>query len=144
MKIIRNLLLSFALAFGVIGAFTFESVMVSAQETFDKTIETELKEINNENLDNGNSFVMVLTATDYMTATEWNNTNYKWLNHEELQGSRADIDYENNNVANADLDTNLSAYNYAVYMPKHWALSTLGHTKECSLIVNFQKTLLHY
>lgn len=52
MKIIRNLLLSFALAFGLLGVFIVESTTVSAQETFDKTIETELKEINNENLDN--------------------------------------------------------------------------------------------
>ena len=137
MKIIRNLLLSFALAFGLIGVFIVESTTVSAQETFDKTIETELKEINNENLDNGNSFVMVLTATDYMTATEWSNTNYKWLNHEDLQGSRADIDYENNNVANAELDTNLSAYNYTerILINGH-TLAEFGQTHSYKLIAN--------
>ena len=137
MKIIRNLLLSFALAFGVIGAFVVESATVSAQETFDKTIETELKEINNENLDNGNSFVMVLTATDYMTATEWSNTNYKWLNHEDLQGSRGDIDYENNNVANAELDTNLSAYNYTErILINGQTLAEFGQTHSYRLIAN--------
>lgn len=137
MKIIRNLLLSFALVFGLIGVFVVESATVSALETFDKTIETELKEINNENLDNGNSFVMVLTATDYMTAMEWSNTNYKWLNHEDLQGSRADIDYENNNVANAELDTNLSAYNYTEkILINGQTLAEFGQTHSYRLIAN--------
>ena len=110
MKRIVKLLFGFVMALCVCGGLSLTTV--AADATFDNVIQTEIKEINNENLDHGNSFVMVLTATDYMTATEWNNTNYKWLNDEYGTEDRSVIDYEENNIANAWLDTNLSSYNF--------------------------------
>ena len=117
----QKLLLTSVLACGFVGASVFgfveaidsESVTSFAQGTFGQTIETGIKEINNEGLDNGNSFVIALTKSDYMTATEWNNQNYKWLNDEFGTENREAIDYENKNVANAFLDKNLEAYNFA-------------------------------
>ncbi len=100
------------MACGFVSAVALGGVTSYAQGTFDKTIETGIKEINNESLDNGNSFVIALTASDYMTATEWSNQNYKWLNDEFGKEDRAAIDYDNKNVANAFLDKNLESYNF--------------------------------
>lgn len=137
MRLIQRLLLSFTLVLGLIGGFALDFATVSAQETFDQTIATEIKEINNENLDNGNSFVIVLTATDYMTAAEWSNTDYKWLNDEEGTEDRAAIDYENNNVANAFLDTNLDKYNFAEnILIDGQTLAEFGKTNTYKLIAN--------
>ena len=115
----------------------------SAETTFDKTIQTEIKEINNENLDQGKSFVIVLTVTDYMTATEWNNSNYKWLNDEYGKEDRSAIDYDNQNVANAILDTNLSAYNFdEMIIIDGQTLAEFGQTHAYKLVAN-KRTRVH-
>lgn len=74
----------------------------------ESTIATDLNKI--ESWDNGTSMIFYLSASDYMTATEWStesNEAYKWVN--EL----AYKDRENFNVCNALLDKNLDSYNYA-------------------------------
>lgn len=113
MKFQNLLLASVLLVSGFVGVSASDSATGFAQEAISQTIETEIKEINNEGLDDGNSFVIALTESDYMTATEWNKQNYKWLNDEYGKLDRATIDYENNNVANAFLDKNLDSYNFA-------------------------------
>ena len=79
-KVFASVLLSCLLG----GLFGITTAKASAEVgSFDKTIETTILGINNENLDQGTCFVMVLSDTDYMT-TEWSNTDYKWKNAEEL------------------------------------------------------------
>lgn len=104
----------FGLSIGVYAS----TLAVKAEETvFDKTINTKITDINNERLDNGNTFVMVLSATDYMTAEGWNNHNYMWLNDENVATeNRGNIDLSKNNVCNARMDKNLDKYNFEDYI----------------------------
>ena len=135
MKRIVKWLFGFVLALCVCGGLSWTAV--SADATFDNVIQTEIKEINNENLDHGNSFVIVLTVTDYMTATEWDNTNYKWLNDEKGTEDRSAIDYAENNIANGWLDTNLSAYNFTeMILIDGQTLAEFGETHTYKLIAN--------
>lgn len=90
----------------------------AAEMQFANAIVTEIDKINAENLDSGSCFVMELSVSDYMTATEWNNYNYKWYNCEKADGTnislaeRVQIDLTNNNLCNFVFDQNLSEYNF--------------------------------
>ena len=111
--------LSACLCFSVgVGVTNIAIAEETTEESYFNRISTTVSEINNENLDSGNAFVMVLSATDFMTATEWSNQDYKWLNAEEILTfeDRANIDTANNNVCNAQLDQNLSDYNFEEYI----------------------------
>ena len=139
----QKLVLSSVLVCGLLGGIAMERTTGYAQEAFDQIIETEIKEINNESLDNGNSFVIVLTASDYMTATEWDNKNYKWLNDEFGSENRETIDYAENNVANAWLDQNLSSYNFTeMILIDGQTLAEFGQTHPYTLIAN-KRTRVH-
>lgn len=140
-KRIVKWLFGFVLALCVCGGLSWTAV--SADVAFDNVIQTEIKEINNENLDHGNSFIMVLTVSDYMTATEWNNMNYKWLNDEFGSENRETIDYAENNVANAWLDQNLSSYNFTeMILIDGQTLAEFGQTHPYKLIAN-KRTRVH-
>lgn len=109
------------------------------EQSFTQTLETKVVGVNNENLDNGNCFVMVLLETDYMTAADWNTTDYKWKNAEEVLSfeDRKKIDAENCNVCNATLDQNLSEYNFEEYIfVDGQPLSTYAKTYPYKLIAN--------
>ncbi len=117
MRAIIKGLLSFAAAL-CIGAVGINAFSAAAEAGAENQISATVTEINNEKLDNGNSFVMVLSANDYMTADEWSNTNYKWLNAEDVKNvaDRKNIDLSANNVANAQLDQHLDEYNFEDYI----------------------------
>ena len=127
------------------GLFGLTTAKASAEETvFDKTIETTIVGINNEKLDNGTCFVMILSNTDYMT-TEWTYTDYKWANAEELSNveDRVTIDPTKNNVANAALDQNLSAYNFEEYiLIDGETLASYSQTHDYKLVAN-KRTRVH-
>ena len=123
-----------------VGAGTYwntELAAVRADET--NVISATVTEVNNERLDNGASFVMVLSENDYMTADEWSDKNYKWLNAEgvtTLEG-RADVDYSAWNVANAELDQNLDEYNFDDYIYVDGvSLAEFSQTNGYKLIAN--------
>lgn len=112
----RLLISALTVCFGLsVGAYA--AIEADAEQVFDTTTSTKITDVNNENLDNGKAFIVVLSNTDYMTATEWSNADYKWLNDEEISSSaRGDIDLANNNVCNAKLDQNLDQYNFEEYI----------------------------
>lgn len=134
-KVFATVLLSCLLG----GLFGLTTAKASAEvSSFDKTIETTILGINNENLDKGTCFVMVLSDTDYMT-TEWSNTDYKWKNAEELTKfeDRVKIDPTKNNVANAALDQNLSSYNFEEYILINGeTLASYSQTHSYKLVAN--------
>lgn len=137
MKSIFKLLFGFALAVGI-GFSVLENTSVVEANAEETNVSTKITEINNENLDHGNSFVMVLSANDYMTATEWSGADYKWINAEDYtEAQRDSIDFANNNVCNVPLDCNLTAYNFEEYIfIDGVALSTFGQTNAYKLIAN--------
>ncbi|MBQ7913041.1 MAG: hypothetical protein IJ308_04755 [Clostridia bacterium] len=115
----RNILLSAILAAGICGLVGAHSVTASATDTVFNSIQTQILAVNNENLDNGNVFVMELSATDYMTATEWSNGDFKWLNCEDINtelSNRGDVDLTNNNLCNIPMTENLESYNFEDYI----------------------------
>lgn len=118
---------------------------VAEDYKFDNVIHTKVTDVNNENLDNGNCFVMVLSQTDFMTATEWSNLNYKWLNAEEITSfeARATIDLANNNVCNAELDQHTSEFNFEekIFIDGV-SLATFAQTHPYKLIAN-KRTRVH-
>ncbi len=118
MKAIIKWLLCLTATFCVGACFGLNTTATVADTGVANSIEATITEVNNESLDNGNSFVMVLSANDYMTASEWSDRDYKWLNAEGVQdfAGRSDIDLSANNVANAQLDQNLGEYNFEEYI----------------------------
>ena len=132
--------LSACLCFSVgVGVTNIAIAEETTEESYFNRISTTVSEINNENLDSGNAFVMVLSATDFMTATEWSNQDYKWLNAEEILTfeDRANIDTANNNVCNAQLDQNLSDYNFEEYiLIDGISLSEFAQTHTYTLFAN--------
>lgn len=120
---------------GAYGNAPFAAVRADAANAISATV----TEVNNERLDNGASFVMVLSANDYMTADEWSNTNYKWLNAEDVKtlDGRADVNYSACNVANAELDQNLDEYNFEEFIYVDGvSLAEFSQTNEYKLIAN--------
>lgn len=91
-----------------------QAATAAAQESA-AVIRTEVVDVNKEGLDDGNCFVMNLGQTDFMTADEWSNGNFKWVNAEEIS-NRASIDRPNQNVCNAPLDLHLDEYNFEEYI----------------------------
>lgn len=105
-------------------------------------IDATITEINNEGLDGGAPFVMVLSACDYITAkmeidkVTGNITNYKWVNAEDIS-DRATVDFVNQNVCNAPLDKNLGEYNFEDYIFfDNVPLSEFSQSNAYSLIAN--------
>lgn len=111
-------------------------INASAEKAATNSISASVTEINNEELDNGNSFVMVLSTNDYMTADEWSNKDYKWVNAEEIQ-DRSSTDLSKNNVANASLDQHLDEYNFEEYIfIDGVSLAEFSQTNAYKLIAN--------
>ena len=110
----RNILIGAILAASLCLTVGVRNLSASATDIAYESIHTKIVGINNENLDHGNSFVMELSATDYMTATEWSNKNYKWLNCEDVTkeekngtSSRYDVDLAENNFCNIPIEYNI-------------------------------------
>ena len=93
---------------------SLQGVAASAQ-TNGGIIRTTVTDSNKEELDDGNCFVIELGRSDYMTAEEWSNGNFKWINAEEVS-NRDSIDRANKNVCNARLDQHLDEYNFEEYI----------------------------
>lgn len=121
------------------GLFGLTTTKANADASaFDQTIETVIAGVNNEKLDGGNTFVMVLSETDYMTR-EWDSHNYYWYNAEDVKNfeDRVNIDTSKYNVCNAVLDQNASEYNYEEYVfIDGQALSEYAKTHPYKLIAN--------
>ncbi len=120
MKSIIKGLLGLAAVCCVGAGFALRKTDAAAESVVANTIDATITEINNENLDGGLAFAMVLSANDYITAEmvrdEYGNiTNYKWVNAEEIS-DRGSVDFANQNVANAQLDQNLAEYNFEDYI----------------------------
>lgn len=109
-KILRKLLACVMIASITM---TFAGITASAETSFNKVIETTVTEINNEKgvVSTDNSFVMYLGETDYMTATEWNNHNYKWFNAVGTLDYLY-VDLTENNLCNFPFDKHLDEYNF--------------------------------
>lgn len=136
MKAIIKWLLGLTAMFCACGVFGLNVSTAFAETGGANQINATVTEINNEKLDNGNSLVMVLSANDYMTASEWSNTDYKWLNAEEIT-NRNSIDLAANNVANAQLDKNLDEYNFEEYVfIDGVSLAEFSKTNTYALIAN--------
>ncbi len=115
----QKIILSAVLAAGICGLVGVHNVTTSTADTAFSTVDTEILAINNENLDNGNSFVMELSATDYMTWSGWEYKDYKWTNCEDINtelSHRGDVDLTNNNLCNIPMTENLESYNFADYI----------------------------
>lgn len=136
--IIKRLLgLAAVLCVGACFGLRTTAAVVEADES--NQIAATVTGINNEKLDNGDSFVMVLSANDYMTADEWSQANYKWLNAENITSvaARSNIDLSNHNVANAQLDQNLDEYNFEDYIfIDGVSLAEFSQTNSYALIAN--------
>lgn len=134
-KVFAGVLLSLVLG----GLFGLTTAKASADTTtFDKTIKTEVVGVNNEGLDDGHVFVMVLSNPGFMTR-EWDFINYYWYNAEDVKNfeDRANIDTSKYNVCNAVLDQNLSEYNYEEYIfIDGQPLSEYAKTNPYELVVN--------
>ena len=120
MKSIIKGLLVFSAVCCVGAGLALRKTDAAAESVVANTIDATITEINNENLDGGLAFAMVLSANDYITAEmvrdEYGNiTNYKWVNAEEIS-DRCSVDFANQNVANAQLDQNLAEYNFEDYI----------------------------
>lgn len=118
MKAIIKWLLSLSAVFCIGAGLGLGAPEAIAEGGAKTPINATVTEINSENLDGGRSFVMVLSANDYMTAEGWTHQNYMWLNAEGVNTfeGRKDIDLKANNVANAELDQNLDKYNFEDYI----------------------------
>ena len=136
MKAIIKWLFGLTAACCVGGCLGLNTAAAVAETDKSNAISATVAEINNERLDNGIAFVMVLSASDYMTADGWSNTNYKWLNAEEVS-DRSNINTSANNVANAQLDKNLVEYNFEDYITVDGvSLAEFSQTNSYKLIAN--------
>ncbi len=136
-------------------AFTFAGVTASAETAFDRVIETTVTEINNEKgvVSTDKSFVMYLGETDYMTATKWDNNDYKWFNA--IGGlDYLYVDLAENNLCNFPLDKHLDEYNFerkilidgvtlAEYKQDHpYSLTGNKLTRVDTLAIDFEEPVL--
>lgn len=136
MKAIIKWLFGLTAACCIGGCLGLNTAAAVAETDKGNKISATVAEINNERLDNGIAFVMVLSASDYMTADGWSNTNYKWLNAEEVS-NRSSINTSANNVANAQLDKNLDEYNFEEYITVDGVtLGEFSQTNAYKLIAN--------
>lgn len=136
MKAIFKWLLGASAALCVGVGVGLQSTPAIAEGATSNTIDALVTEINNEKLDNGNCFVMVLSDNDYMTAEGWNNFNYKWKNAEEVT-DRTSLDLSAVNMCNAQLDKNLEEYNFEEYIfVDGVSLAEFSKTNAYSLFAN--------
>ena len=135
-KILLGAALVASLSFSV-GAY---ALTASADETSLAYTQAQIVDINNEKLDNGNSLVMELSVTDYMTSSGWEHKDYKWLNCEDIDTSlshRGDVDLTKNNLCNIPLTENLDAYNFVDYIYLDGvSLAEFGQVHAYKLIAN--------
>ena len=115
MKSVLKWILGISAGICAMSAVCLQSANVSADVEATAEHSATVTEINNEGLDNGNSFVMHLSEDAYMTAEGWSNKDYKWKNAEEVV-DRATVDFTSVNLCNAPLDKNLSEYNFEEYI----------------------------
>jgi len=114
LKSVLKWILGISAGICAMSAVCLQSANVSADVEATAEHSATVTEINNEGLDNGNSFVMCLSGNPYMTTEDWNK-NKNWLNAEEVT-DRTNVDFSANNLCNIPLDQNLSEYNLEDYI----------------------------